>query len=85
MSVRCGLKIANRPSSTTVPWRTLPVNYCQYVDASREHYQRRLFYPGNWKLETGNWKLETGNWKHTVWDIPDFHEPINRGRLVPFP
>ena len=33
--------------------------------------QRRLFYPGNWK--------------HTVWDIPDFHEPINRGRLVPFP
>lgn len=23
-------------------------------------------------------------WKHTVWDIPDSHEPINHGRLVLF-
>ena len=52
-------------NSTTVPWRTLPVSYVLPVCGS-QYYQRRLFLPC---------ELET----HQVWDIPDYHEPINPG------
>lgn len=38
-----------QPSYTTVRWRTLPVNDCQYVDASTEYVvlSMKLVYPGN--------------------------------------